>query len=120
MSALMLLVLAATIVGVVVISKFATEYVFAAPRHGKTLLKRELRKAGVDPARLNDDCLNALVAQSAEIPRRADYYEGRRFWRLFKVRLRETAALIAAILAGDEHISESHPLYLPLKNTGAL
>jgi hypothetical protein len=120
MSAVMLMVLAATIVGVAVTSKFATEYIFAAHRHGKTVLKRELRKAGVEPKHLGDDCLDALVAQSAEIPRRADYYEGRRFWRLFKTRLRETAAQIAAILAGDEHLSEAHPLYHPLKNAGAV
>lgn len=120
MSALMLVMLAAAIVGLVVTSRFATEYIFAPPRHGKTVLKRELRRAGVDPSRLGDDCLDALVAQSAEIPRRADYHEGRRFWRQFKARLRETAAQIAAILAGDEQLSETDPLYRPLKNAGAV
>lgn len=120
MSALMLVMLAAAIVGVVVVSIFATEYIFAPPRHGKTVLRRELRRAGVDPRQLGDDCLDALVAQSAEVPRRADYHEGRRFWRLFKMRLRETAGQIAAILAGNERLSETDPLYRPLKNAGAI
>lgn len=116
----MLAILAAAFVGLMVVSTFATEFIFAAHRHGKTVLKRELRRAGVDPKRLGDGCLDALVAQSAEIPRRADYHEGRRFWRLFKVRLRETAGQIAAILTGEVQLAENDPLYPALKRAGAL
>ena len=120
MSVSMLVILAVGIVVLVAVSIFATEYIFAPARYGKTVLKRELKKFGVDPARLGEECLDALVAHSATEPREADRNEGRKFWNAFKARLQTAARRIAAVQAGDETLADSDPLYGPLKNAGAL
>ena len=116
MAAVVVLVVA----GLVFLSVFATEYIFAAARHGKRVLKRELRSRGVDPERLGDECLDALVAQCVDTPRAEDRNEGRKFWRAFKAALRVNAGKVAAVLEGHVQPGEDDPLHEPLKKAGLL
>ena len=98
MSISMMVVLVLVVAGLVFVSVFATERLFAPATHGKRVLKRELRSRGVDPERLGEECLDALVAQCIDAPRAEDHNEGRKFWAAFKESLKAYAGKVAAVL----------------------
>ena len=104
--------------GLVFVSVFATEHIFAPLRHGKRVLKRELRGVGVDLAKLGEDCLDTLVAQCVDAPREQDSNEGRKYWASFKEALRGQAGKVASIIEGKAEIGADDPLHAPLKQAG--
>ncbi len=120
MSISMIAVLILAIAGLVFLAVYLTEHIFAPARHGKRVLKRELRSRGVDPARLGEECLDALVAQCIDAPRAGDSNEGRKFWAALKESLKAYAGKVAAVLEGNAPISEDDPLHAHLKQAGLL
>lgn len=94
----------------------------AVPPHvsGKLLLKKELQKHGVDPARLSDACLSEITQSAIDVAEGMNIGRLKKFTTAFVEYIEFDAVQVARYLQGDNPSTESEPVYAALKRHGVL